>query len=69
MKTGSVNQGETLTWACVATSDNPVWNAARFRTSLVTGTVDVPIFVPDAENYILSSVFTAFVMLLAAFYY
>jgi len=69
--TSVVVDGTSHTWGCVATSDNPLWTAALYRTDLVTGSVNVPAAVPtpEGESVIMTSIFTAFVMLLAAFYY
>jgi len=55
----------------MATSDAPVMSAALYRTGLVTGSVDVPVAVPEGsgESIVMTSIFSAIIMLVAAFYY
>lgn len=71
MKFEGLAEGKVYKWMCRATSVNPSYNAALYRTEAVMGTVTTKVTpaVPASDSVIMTSVFSALVILITAFYY
>lgn len=71
MKFSGLAEGKVYKWMCRATSVNPSYNAAMYRSALAKGTATTKVTpaVPASDSVVMTSVFSAIVMLITAFYY
>jgi hypothetical protein len=71
LKFEGLTEDKVYKWMCRATSVNPSYGAALYRSEAVMGTLTTKLTPPKtgSDSVIMTSVFTAIVMLITAFYY